>query len=174
MARFLGRRTTMPQHPRSLLLARGSSLNGAKTVLRSNPSTHGPGPTTTPRRVIKGLSTTPTRVKKEKASQPPGRASAPAFTSSGIIRTRRSAPVHEFHAGTFIPPSFGLTAPRPPHRDQSQDVPKFTFTDGDKVFFIHFLHWRLGQPGAIPFKQDLYDALGDRVGLPLLTALYIG
>lgn len=76
--------------------------------------------------------------------------------------------MHEFHAGTFIPPSFGLVTPRPPHRDRSQDFTKFT--DEDKVFFIHFLHWRLGQPGAIPSKQDLYDALGNQVGLPFLVA----
>ncbi|PIL37073.1 hypothetical protein GSI_00765 [Ganoderma sinense ZZ0214-1] len=46
-------------------------------------------------------------------------------------------------------------------RDRSQDATKFT--EEDKVFFIHFLHWRLGQPGAIPSKQDLYDALGEQM-----------
>ncbi|KAI1795156.1 hypothetical protein LXA43DRAFT_914523 [Ganoderma leucocontextum] len=148
-----------PAKSQPLILPRGSSLNVTKTAPRTVPSAHGTALGSAAQHVTKGRSTTPTRGKK-KASQPLERGSAPAFTSSAVSRTRRGAPIHEFHAGTFIPPSFGVIAPKPSKQDRSQDASKFT--DEDKVFFIHFLHWRLGQPGAIPSKHDLYDALGDQ------------
>ena len=64
------------------------------------------------------------------------------------------------HAGVLIPPSSGLLPPVAPHTRPEHGN---KFTDEDKIFFIHFLRWRLRQPGPIPSKKDLYEALAKQV-----------
>ncbi|KAI0774193.1 hypothetical protein C8Q74DRAFT_816241 [Fomes fomentarius] len=71
--------------------------------------------------------------------------------TSSTSSDRRSRPVPDFHADTYIPPSTTFAKPTAPRRD-----PRDTslFTDDDKIFFIHFLRWRL-QSGDVPARSVL-------------------
>ncbi|PIL37074.1 hypothetical protein GSI_00766 [Ganoderma sinense ZZ0214-1] len=77
------------------------------------------------------------------------------------IRSRRGGPIPEYHAGTLIAPLAPSSRPKPPVRDPDHDYESHRFTDEDKIFFIHFLKWYLGQGrGArIPERDDLYRLL---------------
>ncbi|EJF61163.1 hypothetical protein DICSQDRAFT_155257 [Dichomitus squalens LYAD-421 SS1] len=94
---------------------------------------------------------------KSQSSQPLARTSASATQSKPPLRYRRGSPAQVDHAGLLIPPSSGLLAPVAPRAKADEKSSKFT--DEDKIFFIHFLRWRLRQPGAIPSKKDLYKDL---------------
>lgn len=81
-------------------------------------------------------------------------------SSSG--RSKRGELPSAYHAGTPIPPfPEGSSKPKAPRRESQHKKNKFTAED--KVFFIQFLRWRLCRPGAIPSRQELYEALEKEV-----------
>ena len=45
------------------------------------------------------------------------------------------------------------------------------FTDGDKIFFIHFLRWFL-RKGPVPRREALYVVLEEQVGSSVLLVVY--
>ncbi|TBU22057.1 hypothetical protein BD311DRAFT_792402 [Dichomitus squalens] len=72
-----------------------------------------------------------------------------------------------FHDVTFIPPSDGSEKPRLPRLRSSAADPNEKFTDDEKVFFVHWLRWRLRQ-GPLPDKDELFEEL--QTELPHRTA----
>ncbi|KAI0750766.1 hypothetical protein C8Q80DRAFT_530093 [Daedaleopsis nitida] len=63
----------------------------------------------------------------------------------------------EYHAHVYIPPLADYNKPRAPSRDPQGDID--TFSDDEKIFFIHFLRWRLRE-GPVPPKLVLWWELG--------------
>ena len=74
--------------------------------------------------------------------------------------TRRGEPVGDYHDQTLIPPSDPTIKPMPP---RTSDHTKFT--DEDRIFFIHYLRWRL-YDGEVPTKNELYEELATEVSAP--------
>ncbi|KAI0774195.1 hypothetical protein C8Q74DRAFT_816439 [Fomes fomentarius] len=74
-------------------------------------------------------------------------------------RLARCGPVEQYHAYTYIPYLPPDMKPDPPRRDPDDADPRFT--DDDKVFFIHYLQWRLHK-GAVPKKEALYAELAEQ------------
>ncbi|KAI0774191.1 hypothetical protein C8Q74DRAFT_816465 [Fomes fomentarius] len=73
--------------------------------------------------------------------------------SMSANRSRRGEPVGEYHVDTLIPPSDPRKKPKAPTTsDQAR------FSDEERIFFIHFLRWRLNN-GRIPSKTTLYKEL---------------
>ncbi len=65
----------------------------------------------------------------------------------------------DFHAGTQIPPLTVYSKPKAPLHKPGNN----RFTDDDKVFFIHYLRWRLRREGPIPTRAVLYAELAEQV-----------
>ncbi|KAI0723215.1 hypothetical protein C8Q76DRAFT_388425 [Earliella scabrosa] len=73
-------------------------------------------------------------------------------------RSRPAFTLPEYHANTLIPPSSTSTKPHcPPRRDPRSN--RNPFTPDDKIFFIHWLRWRLRE-GAVPPRAVLEWELG--------------
>ena len=85
--------------------------------------------------------------------------------SSGSSSSRRSRPIPDFHANTHIPPSTSFAKPVAPRRESIDNIS--AFTEDDKIFFIHFLRWRL-QSGDVPPRAVLEWELAQEVNT-LLT-----
>ncbi len=85
--------------------------------------------------------------------------------TSSASSARRSQPVPDFHADTFIPASTTFAKPTAPRRDPRDNS---LFTDDDKIFFIHFLRWRL-QTGDVPARSVLEWELAQAVCLLLIV-----
>ncbi|KAI0750767.1 hypothetical protein C8Q80DRAFT_1268086 [Daedaleopsis nitida] len=66
-------------------------------------------------------------------------------------RSMRGMELAEFHADTYIPPSDYTTKPQAPPGDPSGNVA--TFTDDEKIFFIHCLRWQLREARLLPPKE---------------------
>ncbi|KAH9853562.1 hypothetical protein C2E23DRAFT_821864 [Lenzites betulinus] len=71
-------------------------------------------------------------------------------------RSRRGERIADFHVMTLIPHTDGRTKPTRPAGRAG------TFTDADRIFFIHFLRWRLAQDPLLA-KDDLYEELAEEV-----------
>ncbi|TFK92893.1 hypothetical protein K466DRAFT_581468 [Polyporus arcularius HHB13444] len=90
------------------------------------------------------------------------KAAAPITTSASsrqlsTHRPKRRGSLLDYHDNTLIPPS--ITSHKPHAPDDTQRG-SFKFTDDDKVFFIHFLRWRLRE-GDVPEKDVLYEELAE-------------
>ena len=72
----------------------------------------------------------------------------------------------EFHDDVFIPYTDGTERPTPPQRAPGDDGPRFTREE--KVFFIHFLRWKLRQKPSTS-KKRLFKALAREVRLGILA-----
>ncbi|KAI0723220.1 hypothetical protein C8Q76DRAFT_388520 [Earliella scabrosa] len=83
--------------------------------------------------------------------------SAPIENESTSARFLRRGPVEQYHDFTHIPHLPPTIIPKPPRRN-SEDLSDPRFTDEDKVFFIHYLQWRL-RDGPVPKKEQLYAEL---------------
>lgn len=79
-------------------------------------------------------------------------------------RLARCGPVEQYHAYTYIPYLPPDMKPDPPRRDPDDADPRFT--DDDKVFFIHYLQWRLHK-GVVPKKEVLYAELAKQVSVTM-------
>ena len=81
--------------------------------------------------------------------------------NAGVRRSRRGGPADEYHAEALIPPFDSSAKPRPPRRSSTEDAS--TFLDAEKVFFIHYLRWRVRQGPDFPKKAALYEELAVQV-----------
>ncbi|RPD76967.1 hypothetical protein L226DRAFT_569192 [Lentinus tigrinus ALCF2SS1-7] len=81
-----------------------------------------------------------------------------ASTSSSQLGSppKRRGSLLEYHDNTFIPPRNASSRPEAP--DDVHSGYHARFTDDDKIFFIHFLRWRLRE-GEVPDKRALYREL---------------
>ncbi|TBU27977.1 hypothetical protein BD311DRAFT_759310 [Dichomitus squalens] len=79
--------------------------------------------------------------------------STPVAFSSSKIKSERTAGI--FYGETWIPPFDGSEKPPYPTR---LGEPGTRFTQEEKVFFIHWLHWRLREKG-LPDKETLFKEL---------------
>ncbi len=75
-------------------------------------------------------------------------------------RSKRSAPVVEYHGETCIPYLPPGIKPKAPRRDPQPG--HLRFTKEDKIFFIHYLKYRL-RKGPVPSKEQLYRELAKQV-----------
>ena len=102
---------------------------------------------------------TPDRVSKPRAR--------PVLVSESMHanRSRRGEPVGDYHDQTLIPPSDPTIKPMPP---RTSDHTKFT--DEDRIFFIHYLRWRL-YDGEVPTKNELYEELATEVSAPVMVVI---
>ena len=69
-----------------------------------------------------------------------------------------------FHAGTRIPQSQTHVKPTPPAPEESGGS---RFTDAEKVFFIHYLQWRMHDDPTVT-KDELYEELAEAVSAYML------
>ncbi|KAM5540428.1 hypothetical protein V8D89_005886 [Ganoderma adspersum] len=79
--------------------------------------------------------------------------------TSASSRSKRGPPVEEYHDDVyipFLPPGIKPKAPRRDPRDNSH-----RFTKEEKIFFIHFLKYRLRR-GPVPSQEQLYRELAER------------
>ncbi|RPD67267.1 hypothetical protein L226DRAFT_131941 [Lentinus tigrinus ALCF2SS1-7] len=130
---------------------------------RSSPSRH--APPTVPRGRAKSPKLPPSQPSRRtlhKAS-PPRRHAVPinrepeVASSPSAVRSKRGDPIADYHAGTHIPPLSVNSKPKAPPKDPGS----VRFSDDDKVFFIHYLRWRLQHEGSVPTRSDLYDELAE-------------
>ncbi|KAI0661067.1 hypothetical protein C8Q70DRAFT_762345 [Cubamyces menziesii] len=75
------------------------------------------------------------------------------------VRRRQASPVPMFHAGTRIPQSQTHVKPTPPAPEESGGS---RFTDAEKVFFIHYLQWRMHDDPTVT-KDELYEELAEAI-----------
>lgn len=75
-------------------------------------------------------------------------------------RPKRGGKLDEFHHETYIPPSDNSSKPIVPRRDSGDDLSKFSAEE--KIFFIHWLRWRLRE-GRLPSKATLLAELAKEV-----------
>ncbi|KAI1795153.1 hypothetical protein LXA43DRAFT_66897 [Ganoderma leucocontextum] len=78
---------------------------------------------------------------------------------STSYRSKRGAPVEEYHEELCIPSLPPGTKPKTPRRDPRDDSPKFT--EEEKIFFIDFLKYRLHR-GPVPSKEQLCKELAEQ------------
>ncbi|TFK92188.1 hypothetical protein K466DRAFT_595425 [Polyporus arcularius HHB13444] len=71
-------------------------------------------------------------------------------------RPKRGGTLLEFHNETYIPPSENSSKPIVPLRDPGDDLNRFSAEE--KIFFIHYLKWRL-RTGRVPSKCFLLAEL---------------
>ena len=96
----------------------------------------------------------------------------PARTLPSTEKLKKERPVPVFHDVTFIPPSDGSEKPAPPRFRTSAADPSDKFTNDERVFFIHWLRWRLHR-GPLPDKEELFEELEAEVrpdAIPLRQA----
>ena len=82
--------------------------------------------------------------------------------TSASYRSKRGDPVDEYHDEIripFLPPG---VKPKAPRRNPRDDNPKFT--KEEKIFFIHYLKYRL-RKGPAPSKEQLCSELAKQVCL---------
>ncbi|PIL37072.1 transcription factor [Ganoderma sinense ZZ0214-1] len=82
-----------------------------------------------------------------------------AVGGSAASRSKRGAPVVEYHDEVRIPHLASGVKPKPPQRDLQHNNRRFT--KEDKVFFIHYLKYRL-RKGPVPSKEQLYGELTEQ------------
>ncbi|OSD04162.1 hypothetical protein PYCCODRAFT_127355 [Trametes coccinea BRFM310] len=79
--------------------------------------------------------------------------------TSSAARRKRGGPVPVFHAGVLVPNSPAQMKPKPPLSDEADGC---KFTDADKVFFIHYLRWRIRNKPTVS-KSELYEELAAQI-----------
>ncbi|KAI1795154.1 hypothetical protein LXA43DRAFT_66566 [Ganoderma leucocontextum] len=80
-------------------------------------------------------------------------------SASANYSSKRGAPIEEYHEGIRIPFLSPGIQPKAPRRDPRDDSRKFTTEE--KIFFIHFLKYRLRR-GPVPSKEQLYKELAEQ------------
>ncbi|KAI0719644.1 hypothetical protein C8T65DRAFT_636017 [Cerioporus squamosus] len=135
-------------------LPRRSGVDSASSSKRTSDARHSSGTPATPvhHRGI-GSQSKPARSMSSK-----GREREYAINSPISQRSKRGGPVDEFHADTYIPPYSGSKKPKAPRHVSEAD--RFKFTDEDKVFFIHYLRWRVRQDD-VPDKSKVFGELAE-------------
>ncbi|RPD67258.1 hypothetical protein L226DRAFT_608471 [Lentinus tigrinus ALCF2SS1-7] len=99
---------------------------------------------------------------RDERSLPPSASTPAASTSTSSTRgsesrTKRRGRLLEFHDETYVPPPADpLIKPLVPRRDSGADLNRFS--DEEKIFFIHYLRWRLRE-GTVPSKLTLFNEL---------------
>ncbi|KAI1795155.1 hypothetical protein LXA43DRAFT_66650 [Ganoderma leucocontextum] len=82
-----------------------------------------------------------------------------AVGNSASHRSKRGAPAVEYHEETYIPHLPPGIKPKAPRRDPQHE--SLRFTKEDKIFFIHYLKYRLRR-GPVPSKEQLCRELGEQ------------
>ncbi|KAI0638100.1 hypothetical protein C8Q77DRAFT_1089329 [Trametes polyzona] len=98
----------------------------------------------------------PAPVRARSADSDAARASDSNSTPTASSRRRRGEPVLDFHAGTYIPATDGRRKPFPP--PIADPAERSRFTEMDKIFFIHYLRWRVTHDPTVT-RDDLYTEL---------------
>ncbi|KAI0719645.1 hypothetical protein C8T65DRAFT_636020 [Cerioporus squamosus] len=154
----------VPQHSSTSRNHAGSSSTSARKDRSRSPPRHNPPPIPRFRARSPELPPSLSRQRSTNNATPPRSHAArenrgPQVPSSpSSARSKRGDPVADFHAGTHIPPLAVYSKPKVPPRNPGSK----RFTDDDKIFFIHYLRWRLRREGPIPTRSVLYAELAEQ------------
>ncbi|KAI0684817.1 hypothetical protein C8T65DRAFT_192068 [Cerioporus squamosus] len=128
-----------------------------KTTHKMRISTSTGRPRGRPRKVLPSQRSVPSESRsRDGGSLAPSLSTASSSTRATGSRPKRGGMLLEFHNETCIPPSDNSSKPIAPRRDPDDDLTKFS--PEEKIFFIHYLKWRLGA-GRVPSKYTLLAEL---------------